>query len=297
MLVAAGLVLVFGLVAAAFLARPSTQSAATPPAQPTASEPKGFPSPPAGAVVFAREWGGSALAFGVVPGHETTLAQASVLGPQGRGTNGLAISINGQRAAACGTGCYRVTLDGAPRTVELRVGATAWAVRLPSPWPPRDGTALVRRASATWRSLQSLTFNERLASDATHSVTSVWRIEGPNRVAYQVVKGWGGVVVGDKRWDRAPGSTRWVESPQTPLTQPTPPWVRTVDAHVLGEGTLAGRPVWRISFFDPSTPAWFEIAVDRSTYRTLESHMVTTAHFMHDVYGRFNATPAIVPPR
>jgi hypothetical protein len=105
------------------------------------------------------------------------------------------------------------------------------------------------------------------------------------------------VIVGDKRWDRAPGSQKWVESPQTPVRQPTPVWVGTTDAHVLGVGTLSGRPVWWISFFDPGTPAWFEIAVDRSTYRTLESRMITTAHFMHDVYGRFNATPAIVPPR
>jgi hypothetical protein len=190
-----------------------------------------------------------------------------------------------------------VTLAGAPRTVELRVRATSWTVRLPARWPPPNATALVHRASATWRSLQSLTFSERLASDATHAVTSVWRIEGPDRAAYQVSKGWGGVVVGDKRWDRAPGSQRWVESPQTPLTQPTPPWVGTTDAHVLGTDTVSGRPVWRISFFDPGTPAWFEIAVDRSTYRTVESRMITTAHFMHDVYGRFNSTPAIVPPR
>lgn len=295
----AGAVLVVGLVAAAFLARPSarTTPAHAPATSQSANDHAAFPAPPRGAVVYARQWGGSAVALGVVPGQRTIVAQASVLGPQGRGTNGLTVSLNGRRAHACGVGCYRATLGGATRTVEVRVRSLSWSVQLPAQWPPADATALVHRASATWRSLQSLTFDERLASDATHAVASVWRIEGPNRAAYQVVRGWGGVVVGDRRWDRAPGATKWVESPQTPLTQPTPPWVGAVDAHVLGSGVVSGRPVWRISFFDPGTPAWFEIVVDRSSYRTLESRMITTAHFMHDVYGRFNTTPAIVPPR
>jgi hypothetical protein len=55
--------------------------------------------------------------------------------------------------------------------------------------------------------------------------------------------------------------------------------------------------VWTISFFDPGTPAWFTVSIDRQTSRTLQSMMITTAHFMHDVYGAFNATPAIAPPR
>jgi hypothetical protein len=294
---ATGVVLVAGLVVAAFLARPKAHATpAAPVAVGSPSQP-GFPVPPPGAVVFAREWGASALALGVVPGHGSTLVQASVLGPQGRGVSGLAISLNGRRARACGGGCYSATLDGVPRSVELRVRSTRWTVLLPTPWPPRDGAALVRRASATWRSLRSLTVDERLASDAEHAAVSVWRMQAPDRLAYQVRNGWGGVIVGGKRWDRAPNAKRWVESPQTPVTQPTPVWYGISDAHVLGTGTVAGRPAWRISFFDPRTPAWFEIAVDRSTYRTLETQMITTAHFMHDVYRRFDSTPAVVPPR
>src|SRR5690349_1091118 len=108
----AGVVLVVGLVAAAFLARPSART--TPASAPATSQPAndhaGFPVPPRGAVVYARQWGGSAVALGVVPGQRTLLAQASVLGPQGRGTNGLTVSLNGRRAHPCGAGCYRATL-------------------------------------------------------------------------------------------------------------------------------------------------------------------------------------------
>jgi hypothetical protein len=144
--------------------------------------------------------------------------------------------------------------------------------------------------------LESVTFRERLASDATHVVLSTWRAQAPDRVAYDVVGGWSGIVVGSKRWDRAPGAGRWAESPQAPLTQPQPPWVRIQNARLLGRTHVSGRTAWRISFFDPGTPAWFTIAVDPATYRTLETQMITTAHFMRDVYGRFDATPPITPP-
>jgi hypothetical protein len=52
-----------------------------------------------------------------------------------------------------------------------------------------------------------------------------------------------------------------------------------------------------VSFFDPKTPAWFTVVLDRQTLRTLDLRMVTTAHFMHQVYGAFDATPAIRMPR
>ena len=60
------------------------------------------------------------------------------------------------------------------------------------------------------------------------------------------IDGWAGIVIGGKRWDREPGSSRWVSSAQTRLTQPIPGWVKVTDAHVLGRTTLRGRPVVRI---------------------------------------------------
>ena len=148
-----------------------------------------------------------------------------------------------------------------------------------------------------WRSLSSLSFSESLASGPGNSVLSTWRVQAPDRVAYQVKGGWAGIVVGERRWDRAAGGGRWVPSAQTRLTQPVPSWVSVKDAHVLGSATFKGRPVWRISFFDPGVPGWFDVLLDKSTLRTLEVRMAATAHFMRDDYGSFNATPAIRPPR
>jgi hypothetical protein len=54
--------------------------------------------------------------------------------------------------------------------------------------------------------------------------------------------------------------------------------------------------VWRVSFFDPKTPGWFEVALDKRTLHTLELSMFATAHFMHDVYGGFDEPAGIRPP-
>jgi hypothetical protein len=290
-LLAAGAV----VAALALRSKPASPAAPTEAASPRANP--GFPLPPKGGVLFARQMGGEALALGVVPRHGAVLAQASVLSGQGQGVSGLSVTVNGKPAAGCGGGCYRTTLAGPPASVTVHVRATTWRVPLPARWPPKDGAAIVDQATAAWRALDSLTFNEHLASDAVHSATSTWRVQSPNRAEYTIANGGAdGIIVGDKRWDRTTPTAKWVESPQTELTQPVPPWTAVQDAHVLAEERFQGRPSWLVSFFDPGTPAWFTVVIEQKTFHTLQTEMITTAHFMHDVYGAFNRTPAITPP-
>ena len=66
---------------------------------------------------------------------------------------------------------------------------------------------------------------------------------------------------------------------------------------MLGAVVHAGSPAVRVSFFDPATPAWFMLVLDPVTHRTLDLNMVTSAHFMHDVFRAFDSTPPIVRPR
>ena len=310
-----GALLVAGPVVAAVLLRPGSDgqaavaatSAAAPARAAAPSSPSGFPAPPRGAVVYSREMGPDALALGVVPRSGRVLVQASVVGPQSRGASGLDIrfTVGGTvvTGVACGLGCYRaaVAVRGRPAAVEVDVRngptPTRWRVALPADWPPPDAAALLARAEKAWRALRSLTFHERLGSSPHQVVTSDWRIQAPDRLEYEIVGGGAGVIVGDRRWDRQAGRAGWVQSPQQPLTQPVPFWISVTDAYVLGVVTVRGRRAWRISFFDPGTPAWFTVAVDRATLRTLDLHMVTTAHFMHDVYGSFNTAPPIEPPK
>lgn len=274
---------------------PVSAAPAAPPAPARTSPPprtSGFPAPPSGAIVFSREDGRDALALGVVPKGGRVLAQVSVVGQQGTGVNGLRVSFGSAAATPCGSGCYRAVLP-LPRAIDVHVGGTRWLVTLPSPWPPRDASALVARAAHVWRSLRTLSFYDRLASGPVHAVVSTWRAVAPDRLAYDVQGGYDAVIIGGRRWDRAPEG-RWVESPQSlPVTQPSPVWVSARDAHVVGETPSS----WRITFYDPRTPAWFAITVDKRTTRTLDLRMTTTAHFMHEKYRAFDAPIAVAPPK
>ena len=263
------------------------------------------PSPPANATLFARQLGNDALALAVVPNGGRVDARATVLGRQGNGVTGLLVTfaVAGalKSAKPCGAGCYSARFNvRTPRAIDVNVGGhmrSPWHVVLPAAWPPRDGRAVVERAARTWRRLRSLTFDEQLLSGINIGVRSTWRAQAPDRIAYQVRGGWAGVVIGARRWDRAPGASTWQTSAQTRLRQPIPPWGAVVDAHVLGPVTFAGRRATRVSFFDPVSSAWFTIVVDDANHRTLQLDMVTNAHFMHDVFRAFDSTPPIVPPR
>lgn len=267
----------------------------------------GIPAPPRAAVVFMHEDRASVLALGVTPKRRALGLQASVLSPQGTGTSGLAITftVAGHRAHAspCGRGCYRATVPAParPRAVDVGVRGdsltTRWHLALPPVWPAPDATALVKEAEQTWRSLRSLAYVEHLASGPQHEVTSRWRVAAPASAAYEIPGGASGIVIGDRRWDKLTPGGRWVESAQTAqITQPVPFWSSASNAHVVGSGTAHGRPVWLVSFYDPTIPAWFVATFDKATKRTLKLQMMATAHFMHDRYGAFNAAPKITPP-
>ncbi len=287
-------------------ASPATRARSTPNAITTPSSP-GFPAPPQGAVVFAREAGANALALAVQPQPGRLRLRASVVGPDGAGVRRLTVRLrvkSGPRTAnatgiPCGAGCYETVLSwhGRPARVLVFIGAREPVTfAMPHAWPPPKADRLVACAARVWRSLRTLIAHERLASDPQHAVSTVWRFVAPDRLSYSIAAGSSAVIIGDRRWDRQPGG-RWQRSAQQPLPrQPAPFWAAATDPHILGLQRIRGRPAWRVSFFDPRTPAWFTVAIDRSTLRTLELRMVTTAHFMHELYGPFDQPLRIEPP-
>jgi hypothetical protein len=123
-------------------------------------------------------------------------------------------------------------------------------------------------------------------------------MQAPDRMTYVIPKGASAVVVGGRRWDRTKPSAKWVESQQEPKLQlPAPAWGNpTVNAHILGTATVGGRPVWLVSFVNPSVPAWFTAWIDRSNYHTLRLKMTAASHFMLDRYTGFNRPLGISPP-
>jgi hypothetical protein len=274
----------------------------TPATSTTSSAPpasSGFPAPPDGAVVFSRPYGGNVLALAVVPGNPLKV-QASVLGRQGNGVDGKQISFRiGPRTVAatpCGAGCYEATVPGggAPKAVELRVAGaepTGWRVPMPKQWPPPDASDVVARATATYKALHTFAIRDRLASGPGAAVNTRWTIVAPDRLSYKIANGGAGVIVGNRRWDKVPGQ-RWAESEQTPIHQPTPFWSSWKDAHVL----QSTNDAWRVSFFDPKTPGWYELLIAKPSMRTLDMHMHATAHFMHEVFDQFNEPLKVTPP-
>jgi hypothetical protein len=308
-LVALGAIALVAVVAGAALVFTSSSSSSSPKPITVAPAVQRFPNPPAGAFVTARPDGSDVLALAVVPHPGRVSLQVSGVTQNGEGARGLrvsfAVSSKGgtgtETATVCGAGCYRATvpLGSRPLVVQVRVArpgrSTTWNVALPVTWPAKDGSAIVARATRAWKALRSLRYTEHLSSDPTHAVESAWQIVAPDRLAYQIQGEGQAVIVGLHRWDRQKGGA-WVMTSALRLHQPVPFWVTATDARVVDETTLRGHAVWRVSFFDPRTPGWFLVAIDKTSYRTLDVRMTAAAHFMHDSYGGFNTSIKIAPP-
>ncbi|MDX6507944.1 MAG: hypothetical protein QOG06_2588 [Gaiellaceae bacterium] len=255
------------------------------------------PPPLAGALVLGAESGSRAVALAVLRGRLT----ATVLSPEGGPLSGLAVSFRvGSRvieAAACGDGCYSAAAPRATRIEVRQSGSRPVVFHIPANAPP--AAAIVARAARVTRRLRSLVYVESLRSGPTGGLLTTWRLQAPSQVEYRIRGGASAVVLGTRRWDRDRPGAKWRRSQQLPaLRVPQPAWgSRATNARLLGETHVAGRPVWIVSFVNPSTPAWFTAWIDRATYRPLRLHMTAAAHFMTHRYLEFNQPVTIRPPK
>ncbi len=288
------LVFVAGIVIAVsvlVLVRPGRNIAAAPPVRISTAEPSPrSPAPAPGAVVIAQEVGD----LGVALHLERQRTTAIVLSPAGGGLSGLDVRLNGRSAAACGHGCY--TVDRAPESsVDVQIDRFGPTLRstFVVPSDPRPADGLLRRVEVRYRTRRSVFFLERLASSPSHEVSALWRLEAPNRLAYQIPGGAEGLVIGNRRWDRSTPDTPWRESAQTQLPQPATQWNEIANVNVVATDPETET----ITFVDPTTPAYFEVVVDAHTLLPRSVRMTAAAHFMVDRYIRFNAPRAIYPPR
>jgi hypothetical protein len=255
------------------------------------------PPPPRGGLVLGGESGSRAVALAVGKGKLT----ATVLAPEGGPLSGLKVAFRAGsrvfRARPCGPGCYSAAVPR-PRHVELQLSGSK-PVSFEIPARVRSAAAIVARASLATRKLKSLVYTEALHSGPTAGLLTTWSLQAPDQVEYRIKGGADAVVLGTRRWDRDRPGAPWRRSQQLPaLRVPQPAWgSRATNAYVLGTAQVNGRPVWVVSFANPTTPAWFTVWIDRATYRPLRLHMTAAAHFMTHRYLAFDRPLKIEPPR
>ena len=282
--VAAELVLFAGLVVAVALLtdlRPGRDRTA---AAATATGPP--PLPAKDMVVQAQEAGDLAVALAVRPPGE----EVFVLGQDGTAVNGLSVRVNGITAESCGNGCYGAFVP-LRETATVTVNGRRLTFAIPA--HPAPAGNLVAGATRAFRALRSVDYVERLASSPRDKVVADFTLERPNRLEYRIRGGASGIVIGNRRWDRA-GQKPWVPSPQDPTPQPEPIWA----GHVTNAFLLDQTPsTYVVAFMKPLGPTWFTVRLDRSTLLPRNLRMTTAAHFMTHRYTSFNAPPRIEPPR
>jgi copper transport protein len=224
----------------------------------------------------------------------------------------VAGSVSGGR---CGAGCTRLVLLGFPATVAVEVGARGhfYRVSLPVRYQP-GGDAVARRLLALVESrrgkLRSVAIRETLGSGVGAPEVTVYQVGTPDRFAYRLSRD-GRVVsdttiVGTHEWTRAAGQKGWQASV---YGGGGPPFSA---AGYLGWWTpFAGQPQlldrFRVGADDQADVAtvsripglgtvWLQIAIDVTHRRVLHIGMITTAHFMTQTWGAFNAGKPIEPP-
>jgi copper transport protein len=236
-------------------------------------------------VVQAREDGELAVALAVhAPG-----AEVAVLGPDGKGVNGLNVTIAGTRARSCGAGCYGAFVRTA-RKITVTVNGRKLVFAVPAKLRPAN--AIVARATDRFRRLRSVEYVERLASSPRNRVVADFTLERPNRLEYRIRGGAAGIIIGSRRWDRVPGG-KWQASAQEPTPQPEPIWAGQVTNAYLLSSTPS---TYVVSFLKPVGPAWFTLVLDRRTMLPRTLRMTAAAHFMHHRYSHFNTAPRIKQP-
>jgi hypothetical protein len=280
----------------------------TPPAPPPVGPAVGVPKlPPTGSVVMAKEDGRLAVALAAEPlPHRRAQLTATVVSTDNTGVQGLEVAFRARgskvEATPCGTGCYTAaTRFPRDRRVSVELAGkdrSAVAFELPARWPAPSASALVRKATASYRSLRSVSYVERLASGPTTGIVSRWNEVAPDRFDYRIDGGPAGIVIGRRRWDATSPGGRWTRSDIQPLRVPIPIWgSRPTNIHLLGTRLAGGRRVEIVSLLVPSIPAWFTIRFDRKTLHPISLGMTAAAHFMRHTYLSFNRPLKVRPPR
>lgn len=211
------------------------------------------------------------------------------------------VEIAGAELESCDTGCWRLTMADRGRELTATVADQGrhYEATVPSRWgEAKSGQAerLLREAQARMRKLETLRMRESLTSGLGVVVRARYRLEAPDRMAYETNTGTNLLAIGktayetagdgeiDKRpfgadgfqldqlfrWSVYGGSVRWLDS---------------------------ANGVTRIALFDPASPIWYRLEIDRETKRIVGERMIAGGHYMTRRYYAFNQRLHLEAPR
>jgi copper transport protein len=212
------------------------------------------------------------------------------------------IEVDGGSAEGCGEGCWRLVVPeaGEALSVSVDAGGREREVTVPAEATlSRTGVAegVLRRAQASMRALDTLRLRESLTSGTGVFVRSDYLFAAPDRMAYRTSSGTRLVAI---------GKTSYLSSDGGPFERRSFGAADGFRFRGLFRWSVYGRSVrWlgasrhavRVGLFDPATPVWFRLRIDRRTGRVLSERMITRGHFMSRRYFDFDAPLRIEPPR
>lgn len=204
-----------------------------------------------------------------------------------------------RRLAPCGPGCFTAAARLASRGVwSFRVDAQGRTVSFRIPLPTPSGAAVLRRLREAYGRLRSLRLDETFTGGPRFSIRTVYRFEAPDRTSLRSSTGREEIQIGRSDFTRDAPDMPWRKDElsagiRIPFIFP---WQRAGRPMLLGRTTIAGRPAFLLSLFDP-IGIWYRIAVDERTGRPLRESMRAPGHFMERVYSRFDEPMNIRAPR
>jgi hypothetical protein len=139
----------------------------------------------------------------------------------------------------------------------------------------------------------SMVIDNVLSSDPSHSVTTRFVVQAPDRLSIDVTDGAQARIIGNERWDRTQ-ETDWKKQETDPLKVPDPYWV----AGQKGAHVVASTPTQVVVTLAQYTdaPVFYRLVIDRRSGLVTELRMTAAAHFMRERYGDFDAAPPVTPP-
>ena len=215
----------------------------------------------------------------------------------------------------CGVGCTRLAMPGSPATLAVDVTSRgqAYRVSLPIRYDPgasADAGRILETLQRSQQDLRSVAIRETLGSGTGAPEVTAYRVGMPDRFAYRLSRDGRLVsdttIIGAHEWTRAAGQTRWQASvyggggPPFSAAGYLGWWTPFAEQPQLLDRFRAGADeradVATVSRIPGLGTVWLRIAIDVTHRRVLRIGMITTAHFMTQTWGAFNAVATIAPP-